>query len=249
MKIGLLSDVHFCRENVLEGDRRCSLSLGKMRAALADFQRQQVELLICMGDLCDVNAAGNTEDSQRCLEELMGEIRRSGLDFLFVTGNHDCLVADREQLARLIGQELAPKAVKKGGMTFLCLDGNYRSDGSPYDPSGFDWRDTNVPPEQLAFLEKSLAEADTECVVLVHEPIDPVTGAWYRINNASEVRKIIEQSGKVKLVLQGHMHEYADLTENGVRYVTVVGLCEGTANRYMLMEKTENTCCITLIRK
>ena len=53
---------------------------------------------------------------------------------------------------------------------------------------------------------------------------------------------MIEKSGKVKLVLQGHLHQYYDVIENGIRYITVVGMCEGLANRYMIIDLNKELC-------
>lgn len=239
MKLGLFSDVHFCREQVQEGNRRCSLSFDKLKAALPDLRDRKVDLLICMGDFSDINKAGDRADSQECLKDMLREIRASGLDFLLVPGNHDFLVSTVPELEAILGPEASRKLMDTPEYRLIVLDGNYRSDGSHYDPSGFDWTDTNLPSEQLAFLQSALNGTDKECIVLVHEPLDPESGDWYRVNNADEVRSILESSGKVRLVLQGHMHEYGDVTVNGIRYVTIVGMCEGTKNRYAVLEKTD----------
>lgn len=247
MRIGLFSDVHYCRETVQEGNRRCALSFEKLKYALSDFQKRDISLLICMGDLCDVSLTGDAQENRMCLTRIMHEIRASGLDFLFITGNHDCLVAPVDELSRMIGQELAPKIVDTPEYRLICLDANFSSDGTHYDPAGFDWRDTNVPSDQLAFLKQSLADSDRECIVLIHEPVDSAPEECYRVNNAAEVRNILEASGKVKLVLQGHMHEYSDIVENGIRYMTVVGMCEGTDNYYMVLTKTGSVCQLEVI--
>lgn len=85
--------------------------------------------------------------------------------------------------------------------------------------------------------------------LIVHQPIDSHVEECYRVNNAAEIRDIIEKSGKVKIVLQAHMHQFDDFVENGIRYITVVGMCEGLKNRYMLFEINGNNTEITLIEK
>ena len=46
------------------------------------------------------------------------------------------------------------------------------------------------------------------------------------MKNAAEVRKILEESGRVHLVLQGHYHPGAEHEHNGIRYTTFPAMCE-----------------------
>ncbi|MBQ3095282.1 MAG: hypothetical protein IJC53_02445 [Clostridia bacterium] len=46
------------------------------------------------------------------------------------------------------------------------------------------------------------------------------------MKNAAEVREILEQSGRVHLVLQGHYHPGTENTHNGIRYTAFPAMCE-----------------------
>ena len=240
MKLGLFSDVHYCRENASYGNRKCALSFNKITSALQDFKAQKADYIISMGDLCDVNREHNTAESEECLLQIMREVDKTGIPFMQITGNHDCLVAPLDRLTALTGVKLPPYTMETPEFTLICLDANDSSDGTHFGPEGFDWIDVNLPQEQLAFLKTALDASKKDCIVLIHEPVDSSTEEIFRVNNAAEVRKILEASGKVKLVLQGHMHQYYDVIENGIRYITVVGMCEGEENRYMILDITKD---------
>ena len=61
----------------------------------------------------------------------------------------------------------------------------------------------------------------------------------YGVKNAGEIRKILERSGKVVAVLQGHYH-FNDYTETGgVHYVTLAAMVEGSGeenNAYAILD-------------
>ena len=45
----------------------------------------------------------------------------------------------------------------------------------------------------------------------------------------------IRESGKVKLVMQGHYHLGAERTIDGIPYITLPAMCEGTDNSYQIL--------------
>lgn len=61
MKIGLFSDPHCCSANDVGLNRRPALSYGKIKAAMEEFKKAQVDLCICLGDLTD-HAQGDTKE-------------------------------------------------------------------------------------------------------------------------------------------------------------------------------------------
>jgi alkaline phosphatase len=126
-------------------------------------------------------------------------------------------------------------------LRFVVLDANYRSDGTDYDHGNFDWTDANVPSDQLAWLERVLAEAPGFVIVFIHQLLDG-TGSVY-VNNAAEVRQILQASGKVLAVFQGHHHAGRYNTMAGIHYYTLKALVEGAGvenNSYAIVEVQRN---------
>jgi len=240
LKIGLFSDSHYCKEPVPEKGRNSFLSFEKIREAMEDFKKNRADLVMCLGDMGDIGE--HRENSQKDLKELVEMIRSYGIPFLYVAGNHDFKVAYIEELGNLVNLPVPPMTYDTEEYRFICLDANYESNGKHYSPDGYDWTDVNVPEEQLEYLRQALAGTEKECIIAIHEPIDKESAKRSRFgegastNNAAEIREILEASGKVRLVLQGHLHEYYNICKNGIRYITVTGMCEGTPNHYMLLD-------------
>ena len=119
----------------------------------------------------------------------------------------------------------------------MVLDANYRADGEEYDHGNFDWVDTNIPTSQLDWLRQQLHANPFPSVVFVHQLLDG-EGSHY-INNAVEVRKILEDSGKVLAVFQGHQHDGQYSLINGIHYYTLPAVVEGAgqkSNAYAIVE-------------
>ena len=56
------------------------------------------------------------------------------------------------------------------------------------------------------------------------------------IKNAESVRKVINESGRVKLVIQGHFHYGSDWYDGEIHYHTVKAMCLGKSNYYEIIE-------------
>jgi len=123
------------------------------------------------------------------------------------------------------------------GVHFVVLDANYDSDGTDYDHGNFDWTDANIPPAELQWLRRDLAAARGIAIVFVHQPLDG-TGSYY-VKNAADVRQVLEESGSVPAVFQGHRHEGGYSRIRGIHYYTLKAMVEGPGpenNSYAVVE-------------
>lgn len=213
--------------------RRPSLSLGKIREATDAFVQAGADMCICLGDLVD--RGERRGEAAECMAEAMNVIRSCGIPYYIVPGNHDCAALSAEEFSRYTECSLPPYSICTGTHTLIFLDANYTSDCRRYSEAGFDWKDSNLPCEQLDFLADTLDKACTPCVVFVHEDLDDGVRKDHVVKNASDAREIIEKSGKVSLVIQGHYHRGADSVINNIRYLTLPAMCEGEDNHYVII--------------
>jgi alkaline phosphatase len=77
----------------------------------------------------------------------------------------------------------------------------------------------------LDWLRQDLATTLKPVVVFAHQRLDPTE--HYTIRNAEAVRSILERSGRVAAVFQGHSHHNDYALLNGIHYCTLVALVEG----------------------
>lgn len=217
MKIGLFSDPHYSSQELTGGNRRNNLSLGKMRGALEYFQAAGCDRVICLGDLTDTEDTKEKEIAN--MREIADLFASYPMPIQVVMGNHDAYVFTADEFYALLGG-CEPTDVHEGNVHLLFIDANYTSQGVRYTPHGFCWDDVGLPaPEGL---RDKLERVDGDVYCFMHQNIDPaIPAADHRLANADEVCNIIEQSGKVRAVYQGHFHWGNRSSRGGVDYITL----------------------------
>lgn len=169
----------------------------------------------------------NGEEAEASYAAMMQLCDRYGVDasgrsipFIHVPGNHDGFALPNESLC-----SSGFSVHKLDGVHFIVLDGNYDWDSQPYGGTPGDWTKAWIPQEQLAALQHELKTC-TSAVILCHYVLDPRANTLYSPGNADDVRQILEASGKVQAVFQGHYHEGFEQVVNGIPYHTIPAVCE-----------------------
>lgn len=231
MKIGIFTDSHYSSAELTCGKRFNSRSLGKIQEAMRYFEEQGCEWVLCLGDLID------HEDEH---EKVMSNLRQvaevfhaSSLPVISLMGNHDGFALTQDEFYGVLGEACRPRTMELENTTLLFLDCCHTSDGVHYAPEGsHDWTDAFLPhPEEL---QKTLAEAQSPVCLFMHQNVSPGIRSDHCLTNAWAVRRIIEESGKVKRVYQGHYHPGQTETSHGVEYITFPAMCEQEEARFII---------------
>lgn len=172
-----------------------------------------------------------------------------------VLGNHDEDCISKEQffsIAKNSGTNSTKTyySFNSGGFHFVVLDANYDSTGQDFDHGRFDWNDTNIPEQELRWLEDDLKESDKQVIVFIHQLLCGEKS--YQVKNASQVQAILESNGNVKCVFQGHYHDGDYAEYNGIHYYTLRSLVKGKkirGNSYAIVTASATTIKIHGFRK
>ena len=234
LRIGLVTDLHYA-DKPAAGTRHYRETRGKLAEAAAEFQRQGITCLVELGDLID--AAETVETEQRYLKTINREFSAICDDRHYVLGNHCVDTLKKEEFLGGVGQAKSYYSFDREGFHFVVLDSCYRGDGQPYGRKNFQWTDANVPQEELEWLAADLEGTKNRTIVFAHQRLDVSDN--HGVKNNADVRKILEASGNVLAVFQGHSHQN-DLKEiHGIHYCTLVAMVEGSGeenNGYSTME-------------
>ena len=106
------------------------------------------------------------------------------------------------------------------------LDGDFKTDSTPYSKGNFEWTDTFIPEEQLTWLKIDLRKTKLPTIVFVHQLLDNVDDHNFCIKNASAVRDVLSHSKKVLAVFQGHRHEERYNKMENIHYSTLPGMVD-----------------------
>jgi len=221
--VGLITDLHYA-DKPAAGSRHYRETLGKLEAAALQFERDQPAFVVELGDFID--AADAVETEQKYLRTVNQKFSAICDSRHYVLGNHCVDTLKKEEFLGGVGQEKSYYSFDQGDYHFVVLDSCFRSDGVAYERKNFKWTDANIPAAELDWLADDLAATQKHVVVFAHQRVD--VNNHYGVRNNAEVRNVLESSGKVKAVFQGHSHKN-DLNDiNGIHYCTLVAMVEGS---------------------
>ncbi len=233
LHIGLVTDLHYA-DKPPAGSRYYRQTPDKLAEAAAEFARHDLSFLVELGDLIDAAESVDTEI------EYLTHINR---DFAaicenrhYVLGNHCVQTLTKPEFLGAVGQQQSYYSFDAGGFHFVILDACFREDGQAYGRNNFVWTDANIPAQELDWLESDLRETSSPTIVFAHQRLDVDTR--YGVRNGEDVRRVLEASEKVLVVLQGHNHVNDVREMGGIHYCTLTAMVEGSGeenNGYSIM--------------
>ncbi len=222
VSIGLITDLHYA-DKPPAGSRHYRESLGKLDAAAKQFQKEPISFLVELGDFID--AADSVEKEQKYLKTINQRFSKICPNRHYVLGNHCVDTLKKEEFLKVVGQKQSYYSFDESGFHFIVLDSCFRSDGVAYERKNFKWTDANIPPAELKWLKDDLNTNDKPVVVFAHQRLDVDNN--HGVKNNKEVRRLLEASGNVIAVFQGHSHGNDLNTIEGIHYCTLVAMVEG----------------------
>ncbi len=238
VRIGLLTDLHYA-DKPAAGTRFYRDTLTKLAETAQQFRLDQPDFVVELGDLID--AAGDIATEKQYLARINQEFTALPGEKHYVLGNHCVHTLTKSEFLDGIARSKSHYSFDSGGFHFVILDACFRSDGVPYGRDNFQWNDANIPFDQLEWLKGDLQATANRTIVLAHQRLDVQTDVG--VKNAAQVRSILEQSGKVLAVFQGHSHHNALRDIAGIHYCTLEAMVEGSGvkhNGYAMMDLYAN---------
>ncbi|MBM3830192.1 MAG: alkaline phosphatase [Verrucomicrobia bacterium] len=222
LRIGLLTDPHYA-DIPAQGKRHYRESLSKVRAAIEHFNAAKADFVVELGDFID--EAARVEGEIAHLKTIEAEFAKFRGPRHYVLGNHCVWTLTKDQFYANCAAKRAPYSWDSAGFHFIVLDACFRADGVAYGAKNFTWTDTEIPESQRRWLAEDLAATRLPTIVFVHQRID-ITGD-YAVRSAPAVREILERSGRVLAVFQGHHHRNEHRLVGGIHYCTLMAMVEG----------------------
>lgn len=243
IRIGMLSDVHYA-DREPAGDRFYNQSLGKVKEAIDLMNREKVDFVIELGDFKDQDALPNEARTLNYLETIEEVYQQFKGPTYHVLGNHDMDGISKEQfLNRVVNTGIAVSesyySFSQNGFHFVILDGNFTKDGTAYDHGNFKWDNAFIPKHQVDWLKNDLAVNDLPVIVFIHQMLDDSKSLAQSVQNAPEVRQVLEQSSKVVCVFQGHVHEERYSVINDIHYYSLSAVVDHQGvenNSYLIVD-------------
>jgi hypothetical protein len=221
LRIALVADIHAgeTRSNI-QSERALDL----LDAVIREADARSVDLVVSLGD--NINATSVAED-RRYLRDVAQAFSRSAAPVVSLFGNNELKFIGRNEAANILGCMPGSEIRNLNGWTLIF----WRPDCDLSLTNGLVLADAD-----LAWLDEALETAGFPAVLFVHAPIDDhsMVGNYYFENhrelgcytNGRAARALIERSGKVVLVLSGHVHWQASATIGAIHYRTLPSLTD-----------------------
>jgi predicted phosphodiesterase len=240
-RFGIVTDCHYADADA-QGIRFYRESLDKLSECVTLMNTKKVDFLIELGDFKDQDKTPVEKKTLSYLQAAEKVLKKFKGPTYHVLGNHDIDSISKKQFLKRVDNTKIDSnhsyySFDSNGLRYVVLDANFRTDGADYDHGNFDWTDANIPPKELDWLRKDLDAAPGAAIVFIHQLLNG-TGSVF-VKNAAQVRQILEASGKVLAVFQGHHHSGSYSNIAGIHYYTLKAVVEGQGpenNSYAIAE-------------
>jgi len=234
----MVTDLHYADKEPA-GSRYYRETLAKFAEATELFKKRNVDFVIELGDFID--AADSIETEKGYLRRIAKEFAAAPGQHHYVLGNHCVHTLTKPEFLKVVGQPKSYYSFDMAGHHFVVLDACFRGDGTSYGRKNFHWTDANIPRAEAEWLRADLKATPHKTIVFLHQRLD--VGGHYGVKNAPQIRKVLERSGKVLAVLQGHYHDGDHKEIGGIHYCTLAAMVEGSGkenNAYAVMDVRSN---------
>lgn len=232
MKIGIVTDAHYCDLELLGGDRKPHYAFSAVKAAFEEFKKQGVQVVASLGDMAHYN--DGKDESIKHLREISEMMNSYGIPIYHCMGNHDNEIVNGKEYAEISGFNVAPAVFEDDEVRLIFVDASYWPSGKPYEAPNVDWTQSLVPEHELDWMKKQL-NTEKRTVVFTHQNIDKNINEDHIISNADEINGILADYG-VSHVFQGHYHYGAENVINGIPYTTLRAMCLDESENYLIAE-------------
>jgi alkaline phosphatase len=239
---GMVTDVHYADKD-MRINRYYRDSIAKLEQCVGAFNESNLAFAVMLGDFID--KAPDRAVELEYLTTMRQVFSQYAGDKHFVLGNHDLARLSKAEYLAHCGavSPLSYYSFDAGGYHFIILDANFRSDETAYDAGNFKWADACIPTAEQEWLAQDLRNANgMKAIVCVHQNLHDESSP-YGVKNAKAVRRLLEKSGNVLAVMQGHDHKGAYAKINGVHYFTLKALVDGATlknNSYAIVTIARN---------
>lgn len=241
IKIGIVTDIHAGLDNdYIKG----SLALKLFDEALNELKKHDPIMLLDLGDRTNDDSL---EIRRNNIAELGKRFSALSIPRHHLLGNHDFL--PRAEQEQLLNTQLTNHSVVVEGWQLVFL---------------YTFNDTvkgGLTEDDLQWLGQTLSSNALPVIVFTHQPLDgvPTKGNtlfdaiphYLTPTNHEKARAILEVSGKVKLVVNGHTHWNHLERMNGIAYthltaVTPLVQSKEKTTAYSVLTLNENAITITV---
>ncbi len=227
LRVGIFADLHaHDTDSPVEGKIMTDFKQ-RLEACVQAMNDWPADLVIQLGDFVNGNYVmgvpmGDPARIVSILDEAESIYAKIEAPRYYLLGNHDVYDLSKEEFVTHTAASSTFGSFDAGAYHFVILDAQYDKHGNDLGHA-FWVVQGNIPQPEIDWLESDLASTDKPTIVCVHQRLDVdedlLSGGGPEIIHNKEVQKVMEDSGVVIAVFQGHDHENDHNVINGIHYI------------------------------
>ncbi len=227
LRLGIFADLHAHDTDSPDEGKTMTSYKERLEACVEAFNDWPADLVIQLGDFVNGNYVmgaplGDPARIVSILNEAEFIYARIQAPRYYVLGNHDVYDLSKQEFLAHTDASSTFVSFDAGSYHFVILDAQYDKHGNDLGHE-FWVVQGNIPQPQIDWLANDLASTDKPTIVCVHQRLDVdqnlLSGGGPEIIHNKEVQEVMEDSGAVIAVFQGHDHENVHNIINGIHYI------------------------------
>ena len=221
IRFGLFSDLHYSLPGTdVRGNSWRTFE--DTKKGLARFAEAGVTFAVALGD--NTQPAADRAEQYGQMLEMVRTWNGYGFPVHLSFGNHEFQQLTLEDMLSILQTDRTYYSFSIGDIRFVILDSTYNPDDSHFSEDNFDWRFGQISEKEKTWLKKLLSDGKRTFLFthynLYFDPSEEYS-EWYQVTNHAEICDILETSGCVEAVFQGHHHTYDSQMHRGIRFVNI----------------------------
>jgi len=226
---GVFNDVHASDQcNNPSSNRYCSEWETKLDLVISKFNGmlcKGFDFSVSNGDFTDEEGCGNAcaETKDQVIATLQAQVSKINnliAKHHYCLGNHELFKLTKDEFMSYVGMEDKYYYVDVGSsFRIIILDAQY-DPATNEDRGAENYSVGHIPPSERDWLENEALNTSRRCIVFCHQLLcaGGDFSSNYYVDNAEEIRSILENAGNVIAVINAHLHQnYYEVT-NGIPY-------------------------------
>ncbi len=229
MKFGIISDVHLGENCFIKGvNRKLGNHSEKLLKKFVNTMNNKVKpnFVMNLGDLIERKDQNQDKANYSKGLKILNNLK---CPLYNVIGNHELKNLSKSEIKNILKISKFYYSCDIKYIHLIVLFSSWHKDR------------IIIGSEQIKWLKKDLRETENRVIVFVHHPLADQNlrgNFWFEgrenkglISNRQEIRKIIQDSGKVLAVFNGHVHWNKLNVHNKIPHFTIQSLVENFDNK------------------
>jgi 3',5'-cyclic AMP phosphodiesterase CpdA len=226
LKFVVVTDIHVGPEELYEGRQKklSRFALPMLQELLTEIKRDiKPDFVVQLGDLIEDSAA--PEEDELNYRSAISLFESLSVPVLHAIGNHETVNLSVGKLLSHMGRTTPYYSLDVGPVHCVVLMASTRAH-----------TDIHIDAAQRNWLAADLRSTQKPTLVFLHHPLDEQNlhgSFWFEkyaeycfVQERAQVRAILEESGKVVAVFNGHIHRNSLWTDAGIPYFSTQSFVE-----------------------